>query len=139
MKLPYTICYTSVANNVTESDIEDIFSKTHEHNNKCEIHGVLLYSKETNRFFQVLEGEKKEVIELYEEKIAKDSRHKEVIEVFHRPTSKPIFFKYSSKFNIVKTSDDLHEIKKYMEEHKYSKANSEKILRLLEPFFIFYS
>ncbi|MUP44676.1 BLUF domain-containing protein [Gramella sp. BOM4] len=139
MKLPYTICYTSVANDLDEEDVNRIFEVTAKHNNECQIQGLLLYSKETSRFFQVLEGEKKEVINLYHEKILKDPRHNDITDVFHKPTSKPIFFKYTSKFNLIKTSEDLKEIKRYIEEHKYSQANSDEVLRLLEPFLILYS
>ncbi|TBW29976.1 BLUF domain-containing protein [Gramella sp. KN1008] len=139
MKLPYTICYTSVANQLDDDEVNEIFEITARHNNNCKIQGLLLYSKDTNRFFQVLEGEKKEVIKLYHEKILKDPRHSEVTEIFHKPTSKPIFFKYTSKFNLIKSGEDLQEIKKYIEEHKYSKANSDEVLRLLEPFLILYS
>lgn len=138
MKLPHTICYTSVGNNLSDQDIEDIFKVTSEHNQECEIHGLLLYSKETNRFFQVLEGEKQEVKELYQYKICKDKRHTDIIEIFDRPTSKPVFLKYSSKFNLVKTEEDLARIKKYIEENRYSKQNAEQIARLMEPFFLFY-
>ena len=139
MKLPYTICYTSVGNEVTEEEVNRIFEVTARYNETCKIQGLLLYSIETNRFFQVLEGEKKEILKLYNEKILKDSRHTDVIEIFHKPTSKPIFFKYSSKFNLIKTGEDLREIKNYIEENKYSQANAEKVLRLLEPFLILYS
>ncbi|MBT8295400.1 MAG: BLUF domain-containing protein [Gramella sp.] len=139
MKLPYTICYISAGNNIEEQDIKEIFSNTEAHNNRCEIRGILLYSKETNRFFQVLEGGKEEVKNLYHEKILKDPRHKDIAEVFHKPTSKPVFFKYSSTFNLIKSGEELDAIKKYMQEHKYSRDGSDKVLRLLEPFFIFYS
>ena len=115
------------------------FQKTDQYNNECGINGVLLYSEETERFFQILEGPKKEVIDLYEQKIKKDSRHEQIMEIFHRSTSKPIFFKYTSQFKLIDTHEDLEMIKKYMEEHEYSKNNSKKVLRLLEPFFLFYS
>ncbi len=138
MKLPHTICYSSVGNDLSEEDVENIFRVTSEHNQECEIHGLLLYSKETNRFFQVLEGEKEEIRELYHRKIRRDSRHTDIIEIFDRPTSKPVFLKYSSKFNLVKTEEDLATIKKYIEENKYSKQNAEQIARLMEPFFLFY-
>ncbi|MDX1718833.1 MAG: BLUF domain-containing protein [Salegentibacter mishustinae] len=139
MKSSYTICYTSIANPLKQHEIEDIFEKTYKHNRDFEIKGILLYSNETNRFFQVLEGEKQKVVELYEEKILKDFRHYEIVEVFHRSTSKPIFNQYSTSFNIIKTYDDLNNIREYLNKHKYSKPNSEEVLRLLEPFYIFYS
>jgi len=138
MKLPYTICYTSVANNVSHQDVQDIFNKAYQFNYDSEICGMLLYSKEAQRFFQVLEGSKDVVIELYENKIRKDSRHKEIFEIYHRTTSKPIFFDYSTKFAIVRTENDLLKIKEYIERYKYSLSNSDKILRLLEPFTILY-
>lgn len=139
MKLPYTICYTSVANDLDDDEVNRIFEVTAAHNNDCKIQGMLLYSKETASFFQVLEGEKNEVLKLYREKILQDHRHSEVTEIFHKSTSKPIFFKYTSKFNLIKSAEDLQRIKIYIEEHKYSRANSDEVLRLLEPFLIFYS
>ena len=138
MKLPYTICYTSVGNNISEEEVDKIFEVTSQFNQECEIAGLLLYSKETNRFFQVLEGSKKEVRDLYYDKIKDDSRHKEIIEIFDRPTSKPVFLKYSSKFNLVKTDEDLAQIKKYINENRHSRDNAAEIARLMEPFFLFY-
>jgi hypothetical protein len=54
-------------------DIEEIFAHTQSRNNEKDIKGILLY--EFGNFFQVLEGNKKVIEDLYENKITEDSRH----------------------------------------------------------------
>ena len=138
MKLPYTICYVSKADpELSKEEIEDIFKTSIEHNNECTISGILLYSME--RFFQILEGEKKEVIELYEDKIRNDPRHHDIMEIYHKPSGKPIFLRYNSKFEIVSTHQDLDRIKTYIDKNsKYGTSNKD-ILRILEPFILFHN
>jgi FAD-dependent sensor of blue light len=69
----YSLVYTS--NAIREYDREDLLAllmHSRERNERLEITGMLLYTD--GRFVQVLEGEKKSVLSLYNE-IREDSRH----------------------------------------------------------------
>ncbi len=136
MKQAYTICYISRSKNLSQEDIRDIFKETESYNNSHNIKGLLLYSETMERFLQVLEGEKKELVALYNERIVKDDRHTDIMEVFNRETSNPIFDDYSSKFNLVKTHEDLEKIKNYFEKNKLKDSTSEKLYRLVDTFLI---
>lgn len=72
----------------SEKDIYEILQASIRNNRALDITGVLLYSKE--RFLQVLEGEYKSVMKLYE-KIKKDSRHYEAIMIGLRPIKERAF------------------------------------------------
>lgn len=97
MKCLYTICYVSKASvHITKDNIKDIFKITESNNNASGISGILLHS--FDNFFQVLEGEKKDLLHLYEEKIKQDARHTDIYEVFNREMEMPIFSNYLSQF-----------------------------------------
>ena len=135
MKLPYTICYVSKSKpDLSESQIKDIFTHASTVNNKCDVRGILLHS--LGNFFQVLEGDEKYLIDLYENKIKKDPRHENIYEVYHKKTAKPVFTNYSSQFNIVEDSEQLEAIQVYLEENKISSTTSDKLSRLLRPFML---
>lgn len=135
MKRLYTICYVSKASeDITNDDVEDVFKVTKEANTASGISGILLYS--FGNFFQVLEGEKKDLERLYENKIKKDSRHGNIYEVFRRDMATPIFSNYFTQFQTVTTSIQLDEIRKYLNTNQIN-STSEKLSRLLKPFIIF--
>ncbi len=135
MKHLYTICYVSKASeHITNDDVKDIFKITESTNNATGISGILLHS--FDNFFQVLEGEKKDLIHLYEEKIKKDTRHTDIYEVFNREMETPIFSNYLSQFLTITTSIQLDDIRKYLNANR-TNSTSEKLSRLLKPFMIF--
>ena len=133
MKLLHTICYISNARpDLTDQQIEEVFDITTFNNNNCDVTGILLYNM--GHFFQVIEGEKDHIIDLYDNKIAIDSRHDNLFVVYNKPTAKPIFLGYDSKFNIVKTEEDLQKIKSYL--YGVKSSTSDKLTRLLRPFVL---
>lgn len=72
----YTLTYESTAVNImTSSEMESLLEEARTHNKSKDITGCLIYYK--GKFVQLLEGDKKEVQELYD-RIKKDPRHKEV-------------------------------------------------------------
>tara|TARA_R100000935_G_scaffold44696_2_gene67605 strand:- start:25993 stop:26412 length:420 start_codon:yes stop_codon:yes gene_type:complete len=134
MKPIHTICYISnAAPDLSDSDIEAIFNQASTQNNEYNVSGILLYNLE--HFFQVLEGDEEYIIDLYENKIKKDTRHLDIYEVYNKTTEKPVFMGYDSKFNIIKTEEDLQKIKKYLSSVRTT--TSDKLTRLLRPFVIF--
>ncbi|MCZ4318776.1 BLUF domain-containing protein [Aequorivita viscosa] len=135
MKRLYTICYVSkAAENTTIDDVKDIFKVTEEANNASGISGILLHS--FDNFFQVLEGDKRIVERLFEDKIKKDRRHHDIYEVFNKAMETPIFSTYLSQFLTITTSVQLDEIRKYLSANR-TNSTSDKLSRLLKPFMIF--
>ena len=130
----YTICYISKSSTeLKEEDIEKIFSHTQAQNNRKEIKGILLY--EFGNFFQVLEGNKKVIEDLYANKISEDTRHTDIRTLINYDIKKPIFKEYSSDFNIVKTKAQLESIRTYLKLNHHHHF-SENIQRLLNPFLL---
>ncbi len=59
-------------------DIKSILESSNKNNAEIEITGILVYCNK--HFFQIIEGEKQDVLELYE-KIAIDRRHDNIIKI----------------------------------------------------------
>ena len=77
----YELLYTSTAKEgFEESELADILQFAKINNYKYQISGILIYY--SHSFVQILEGDKQEVIELFQ-KISKDPRHHD-IEVFYQ-------------------------------------------------------
>lgn len=94
----HAICYVSSKNkNLTHKQIIKLLEFCLENNEINEIKGILLYSE--GNFFQILEGEKKIVLNLFE-KIKKDSRHKNIIQITGHDIKKGSFDGY--KVDIIK-------------------------------------
>lgn len=132
--MKYTICYISKsAEKLDSKGVEDIFAKTVHNNNKSGINGILVYGM--GNFLQVLEGEQSLIQPLFEDIIKEDTRHHDIFEVINRPSEQAIFSSYNSTFNVIKTPQELENIKNYLSLHRiYSTAD--KYRRLLTPFLI---
>lgn len=84
--MQHVICYVSTATNELDaSEIEKLLEEWQKSNSKKDIRGVLLYSD--GHFFQVLEGEKARVLELFFE-IKNDPRHDDLIQVVGKDVEK---------------------------------------------------
>lgn len=130
----YTLCYISkAADFLDELKVEQIFNTTLAKNTSRNLHGILLY--DMGNFFQILEGEKKVIENLFEKQIENDPRHYDIFVVMRRFTQKPIFKNYSSLFNILKTPDQLEKVKEYLEANKID-STSNKFSRLLNTFLL---
>jgi len=134
MKTLHTICYISnAAPQLSDTEIEETLSQASINNNNHNVSGILLYN--LGHFFQVLEGEKKHIVDLYENKIKNDERHSDIYEVYNKAVEQPVFLGYDSKFNIIKNENDLQNIKNYL--LSVRTTTSDKLTRLLRPFVIF--
>ena len=92
----YSIIYRSVANDsFSLSDIYDMLSKARERNFKQNITGCLLYHE--NGFLQLLEGERKDVLSLYD-KISEDNRHHTVELILEEKQNDRLFKDWSMAF-----------------------------------------
>ncbi len=130
----HTICYISKAKEgLTAIEIENIFATTQTKNNEAGIKGILLFG--FGNFFQVLEGDKKVIDDLYLKKICDDNRHYDLLTIINYPIKYPIFSEYSSEFNIVKTNTQLDQVKAYLNQNKLHHL-SKNIQRMLNPFLL---
>ncbi|MFC1703335.1 BLUF domain-containing protein [Candidatus Omnitrophota bacterium] len=92
----HQLLYVSVeTHHLTEADLEELLQQSREKNARLGITGILLYYK--NHFFQVLEGEKEKVFELFYS-IKADQRHASVIMVWDQEISKRSFNDWTMAF-----------------------------------------
>ncbi len=90
----HAICYVSNADEaLTTSEINELLIKWEESNNQNDLKGILLYSE--GNFFQVLEGEKEKVVNLWG-KIQKDKRHYGIITVIDRTITQGSYDDYKA-------------------------------------------
>jgi len=96
MDLRLAICYVSNASDtLSEEEIQKMLSEFEKKNEKKDITGILLYSE--RNFFQVIEGEKNYVNDLFE-KIKVDKRHKNLMTIFKKDITKSEHDGYKSDF-----------------------------------------
>ncbi len=75
-EIVFELSYRSKANpSLSQADIDKMVNHSRRNNKRRNISGCLIHYKAT--FFQIIEGSKKDVLELYS-KIKKDTRHQEV-------------------------------------------------------------
>ncbi|WP_025742889.1 BLUF domain-containing protein [Aquimarina pacifica] len=92
----HIISYVSTASsNLTNSNIQELFSFVEKFNIESNITGILMYSD--GNFFQILEGDKEKVLLLFE-KIKKDPRHYNIIKMLDKQIEVPSFSTYGSSF-----------------------------------------
>jgi len=134
MKQLHTICYTSISDpQLGQGDIRALFDQVTRTNDALQMTGILLYS--FGRFLQVLEGERDQVLGMFTQKILGDPRHTDVFEIFNRPSIRPVFMDYSSRFTAVTTQVQLDGVREYLAQ--VSSPTSQKISRLILPFILF--
>ena len=77
--MQHAICYISTATrDFTDPEILELLETWGERNGQRDIKGILLYSQ--GHFFQVLEGEKRAVLEIFHS-IQEDPRHDGIIQI----------------------------------------------------------
>ncbi len=112
----YTIAYISrAADHMEVGQIKELLEYAGGWNSSNNLKGLLLYNE--GNFFQVIEGEKETVVDLYD-KIKEDSRHDNLVELFSEPTRDPVFEDYSSRFNLITNEYDLITLKEYLKRRK---------------------
>ena len=89
--MEYAICYISNSRDLNYQQTEELLKFCQDQNKLFGIKGVLLYSE--GSFFQILEGEKQIVLGLFE-KIKKDPRHHELIQIIGREIDRGSFDGY---------------------------------------------
>lgn len=123
----YAISYVSTAHmDLNEQGVNDIFKKSNEYNEAQEITGILLYNERS--FFQLIEGEKKVIENLYE-KITEDSRHQEIIQFLKKPIHRPSFDGYLTDFITDAEKFDQVKLKEYLHYIEVLKPASQKAVK----------
>lgn len=84
--MEHAICYVSTASEEFSNEaLMELFDTSKENNDSLDIKGILLFSE--GNFFQVLEGEKQRVLDLYS-RIMEDPRHTNIIQVMGKDLEK---------------------------------------------------
>ena len=106
------MCYISEhTSDLTHMEVSALLKKSQKYNVAHGINGVLISA--SNRFFQILEGEEKEINALFE-RIQADARHTNIIKLFNAKVNRPFFSSYNSSFRVGLGSEEITEINKYL-------------------------
>lgn len=129
----YAICYVSTASNkIDEPQIEELLNSASKYNNDHDIRGILLYSN--GNFFQILEGDKNLVVQLYDQ-ISKDSRHNNIIQVVGKNLDHGAFDGYKAEVVNERNKSDYNLVKEYMEQVEGLDSSTQvTVKRMLEVF-----
>ena len=123
----YAISYVSTAHiNLQEQGLQDIMKKTNKFNKEQGITGILLHNE--RNFFQLIEGEKKTVQDLYA-KILQDFRHHDVIQFLEEPIFKPSFDGYLTDFITDMKKHDESKLQHYFSYIKALNPDSQKAIK----------
>lgn len=117
----YSICYLSQeSESLTFEQLEQLLNQTAHNNNELGLSGILIHT--LGRFFQIIEGPKKDVVNIYE-KIQNDDRHTDFLELYSGSVKEYYFKSYSSTFKILDNSSDIEKVNQYLmkiEGHPYA-------------------
>lgn len=110
------ICYVSNSNlYFTEEEIKELLVALQEKYEHLYLKGIFLYSE--GNIFQIIEGEEKEVLTIWEEK-RKDKRHKNLIKIFEEKITTPPFDGYLCEYISEEDKYDHDYIKKLFDQLK---------------------
>ncbi|WP_378182882.1 BLUF domain-containing protein [Aquimarina sp. SS2-1] len=129
-----TISYVSTANrSLTSLEIKELFDYVKTYNNNNNVTGILMYSD--GNFFQILEGEKTIIEELFK-RISSDYRHHTIIQIFNHEMAKPTFTKYDAKFNVVYEQCNPSELQMFLEKERLNNPETFKSVSYLTNKFM---
>ena len=86
----------------SQDNIVELLSKAKKQNESLNIHGMLLYDE--GSFFQVLEGEKEVVLDLYD-RIVNDERHQNVTKIIFEAIPDMYFSNWSMGYSSLSRSE----------------------------------
>lgn len=130
----YAICYVSTASKDTNpEDIRKLLDSTAQYNNAHDIRGILLYAE--GNYFQILEGEKKLVEEIFSD-IQKDPRHQNIIQVVGKDIKQGAFDGYKAEMVNERNKCDYDLVKEYMEQVKGLDSQTQGVVKRMMEVFI---
>lgn len=130
----YRLIYlsTAIKDKMNDSDLSNLLLKSQKSNRTIDITGILLHKN--GEFIQVLEGEKKSVLDLFKI-IKKDKRHKNIIAFDQKEIEKRYFTGYFMAF------DDAHfdKLNKFeslrdFNQDKILKSDKDSVILFLKTF-----
>ncbi len=132
--MQYVICFISTATKeFSDKEIENLLSQWRDKNSEKKIRGILLFSE--GHFFQVLEGEKKNVLALFE-KIRKDQRHTSVIQVLGKDLDQGSFDDYIVENLKEPSHSKAHLVEEYCESVKGMDPQTQRQIKVILKSFI---
>ena len=130
----YAICYVSTStNNVKLVDIQKLLDTTAQYNNDHDIRGLLLYGE--GNYFQIMEGEKKLVEEIFVD-IKKDPRHKNIIQVVGKNLRNGAFDGYKAEMINENNKCDYDLVKVYMEQVEGLDTQTQRVVKQMLEVFV---
>lgn len=133
--MDYAICYVSTASkDISMQEINNLLEQSKKENSGRNIKGLLLYSE--GNFLQILEGEKKQVLQLYG-KITEDPRHHTIIQILGREIKQGSFDDY--KADVISEKDRYRQglPEEYMEAFKGMDRDAQQVIeRILEVYIM---
>lgn len=115
-------------------EVRSILNDACEFNDKNDITGLLIYSE--GNFFQLIEGEKELIKELYYDKIRKDPRHNNLISFVETDITKPAFDGFYCTKEASRLSVNRSKLKIYFDHIKVlDHTNRKAVLEVLKSFF----
>ncbi|MEO5342553.1 MAG: BLUF domain-containing protein [Gammaproteobacteria bacterium SHHR-1] len=124
-----SLVYVSTATRpISEQELLHILDISRRNNRKLGVTGILLYSG--GRFFQVLEGEEKNVLDIYQH-IAKNPLHRSPLVLSQGPIQERNFGQWSMGYRHVDSAVDKEQLEGYcalldrnMEAEEFSKKSN---------------
>nr|WP_067293608.1 BLUF domain-containing protein [Marinobacterium profundum] len=133
MNETYHLIYASEAvRDFSQEEMFELLSKAREFNHKLNVSGMLLYDR--GSFFQILEGEKTQIQELFS-KISKDKRHRNIVRIIFEAIPEKDFADWSmgyaplskSELNQIEGMNDFFEGQSCL--HNIDAGRSLKLLK----------
>lgn len=128
----HMISYVSTASELSDFQIKELMHTTKLKNEALGITGILMQSDQN--FFQIIEGEKNIINELYE-KIEKDIRHFNLIKIFDNQIKKPSFKQFQNFHTLMYKENNYLELQQFLAAEKsYNSKNFKSISYLAHKF-----
>ncbi len=132
----YAIVYLSTASEDLEEEvIENILKSSKTWNNQNDITGLLLFSE--GSFFQIIEGEKNTISELFEN-IKEDDRHHNIMQIFGKDIHKDAYDGYDSDFISNYAEYDPEKFQHYLDQIKVLDFAAQKAVEKILKVFLIY-
>tara|TARA_R100001369_G_scaffold21881_4_gene39787 strand:+ start:37350 stop:37754 length:405 start_codon:yes stop_codon:yes gene_type:complete len=120
----YAIVYVSTASkDLEKKEIENILNSSKKWNNENDVTGLLLFSG--GNFFQIIEGEKNLILELFQN-INSDKRHHNITQIFGKEIHKEAYDGYDSDFVSDEADYDPEKFQHYLNQIKVLDNSTQK-------------
>lgn len=130
----YAIVYVSTAStDLSKDEIISILNYSKSWNNEHDVTGLLLFSE--GNFFQIIEGEKNTVSELFED-IQSDKRHQNIMQIFGKEIHKEAYDGYASDFVSEEAHYDPNRFQHYLNHIKVLDNSTQKAVENMLKVFI---